>query len=99
MKINVSSIKFKVDSKLETLIKEKIEKLSNHYDSIISSDVVLKLSNTSLEENKIVEIRLAIKGNDIFSKKQNKTFEEALDNATDALKKQLTKHKSKIKKL
>lgn len=99
MKINVSSIKFKVDSKLETLIKEKIEKLSSHYDSILSSDVILKLGNTTVEENKIIEIRLAIKGNDIFSKKQSKTFEEALDNATDALKKQLTKHKSKIKKL
>jgi len=35
----------------------------------------------------------------LFSKKQSKTFEEALDNATDALKKQLIKHKEKVKKV
>jgi len=99
MKINVNSVKFKVDSKLESLIKEKIEKLSVLYDSILSSDVILKLDNTSTIDNKVVEVRLAIKGNDLFSKKQSKTFDEALDNATDALKKQLTKHKGKVKKI
>jgi len=99
MKINVNSIKFKTDSKLETLIREKIEKLSTHYDSIISSDITLKLENTNAVDNKVVEVRLAIRGNDLYSKKQSKTFEEALDSATDALKKQLTKHKEKVKRI
>lgn len=99
MKIKVSSIKFKVDTKLDTFIRDKVEKLSAHYDSIISSDIMLKLDNANTIENKIVEIRVVIKGNDLFTKKQSKTFEEALDNATDALKKQLIKHKEKIKKV
>jgi len=99
MKINVNSVKFKVDTKLDTLIRDKVEKLSSHYDNIVSSDVTLKLDNANTVENKIVEIKVAIRGNDLFSKKQSKTFEEALDNATDALKKQLIKHKEKIKKI
>jgi putative sigma-54 modulation protein len=99
MKINVNPVKFKVDSKLDAFIREKIEKLSTLYDSIISGDVTLKLENTNTEDNKVVEVRLAIKGNDLYSKKQSKTFEEAIDNATDALKRQLHKHKEKINKL
>ena len=99
MKINVNSVKFKVDTKLDSFIHDKVEKLSAHYDSIISSDVILKLDSANTIENKIVEIKIAIKGNDLFTKKQSKTFEEAIDNATDALKKQLIKHKEKIKKV
>jgi len=99
MKINVNSVKFKVDTKLDSFIRDKVEKLSTHYDNIISSDVILKLDSANTVDNKIVEIKIAIKGNDLFTKKQSNTFEEALDNATDALKKQLIKHKEKIKKL
>jgi len=99
MKINVNSVKFKVDTKLDAFIRDKVEKLSSHNDSIISSDVILKLDSANTVENKIVEIKVAIRGNDLFSKKQSKTFEEALDNATDALKKQLIKHKEKVKKI
>jgi putative sigma-54 modulation protein len=38
---------------------------------------------------------LQIPGNDLFAKKQAKTFEEAIDSPSDALKKQIT---SAIKK-
>jgi len=99
MKINVNPIKFKVDSKLDSFIREKVEKLSTHYDSILSSDITLRIDNTATIDNKVVEIRVAVKGNDLFSKKQSKTFEEAVDNAADALKKQLLKHKGKVKKI
>ena len=93
MKINVNSVKFKVDTKLDAFIRDKVEKLASHDDSIISSDVILKLDSANTIDNKIVEIKVAIRGTDLFSKKQSNTFEEALDNATDALKKQLIKHK------
>jgi putative sigma-54 modulation protein len=36
-----------------------------------------------------------VPGNDLFAKKQSKSFEEATDIAVDALRKQLTKHKEK----
>jgi len=98
MEIKVSAIKFKADSKLEDFIKEKIEKLNTHYDSILGSDVMLKVDNTNTVENKIAEVKIMIKGNDLFAKKQCKTFEEAVDSATDALKKQILKHKAKLKK-
>ncbi|MCQ2271745.1 MAG: ribosome-associated translation inhibitor RaiA [Bacteroidales bacterium] len=95
MNVTISAIKFKADQKLETFITEKIEKLTKLHDGIIGSEVTLKLDNTDKPENKIVEIRVKIKGNDALASKTAKTFEEATDQAIEALKKQLVKSKEK----
>jgi len=97
MQLEIRSIHFKADKKLEEFIKDKIEKLSQFYDGVIGSEVILKLSNTETTENKITEIRLSIRGNDLYASKQSKSFEEATDNAIEALRRQLIKHKEKIR--
>jgi putative sigma-54 modulation protein len=95
MKVIINSVHFKADQKLETFITTKIEKLSKKHDDIIGSDVTLKLENAETPDNKITEIRISLKGNDLYASKQSKTFEEATDQAIDALKKQLEKKKGK----
>ncbi len=97
MRININAVHFKTDKKLEDFITEKVEKLSSLYDGIVGSEVVLKVGNTDSPDNKIAEIRLEIRGNDLFAKKQCKTFEEATDTAVEALRKQLVKYKEKLK--
>lgn len=97
MKINISSLHFKTDKKLDDFIKEKVEKLSTFYDGIISADITLKAEKSETIENKLVDIRLAIKGNDLFAKKESASFEEAIDDVVEALRKQLIKHKEKVK--
>ncbi len=99
MNVNISSINFKADSKLEDFIKEKVEKLSVFFDGVMESDVKLRLEQASNNENKIAEIKLIVPGNDLFAKKQAKSFEEAIDNAVHALRKQLMKRKEKTKGL
>ena len=98
MKVSINPVHFKADKKLVSFIEQKVEKLTLFYDGIIGSEVSLKLSNQTDRENKIAEIRLNIKGSDLYAKKQCNTFEEAIDQAADALKKQLTKHKDKSRK-
>jgi putative sigma-54 modulation protein len=98
MKVNINSVHFKADKKLVTFIEQKVDKLSNFYDGIIGGDVSLKVSNKNDKENKTAEIRIFIKGSDLFAKKESNTFEEATDQAIDALKTQLTKRKDKVKK-
>ena len=98
MTIHISSVHFKADQKLEAFITNKIEKLSKHFQDVIGAEVVLKLDNTDTPENKITEIKLLIKGNDLFASEQSKSFEEATDEAVDALKKQAEKYKSKYTK-
>ncbi len=97
MQININSVHFKVDKQLEDFITDRIQKVGKYHDNIIGSDVVLKLENTDKPENKIAEIRLKIRGNDLISSKQCKTFEEATDSAVEALRRQLKKVKTKQK--
>ncbi len=95
MKVNINSVHFKTDKRLDTFISEKVEKLTDLYDGIIGSEVTLRVNNGEDHDNKVAEIRLLVPGNDLFAKKQSKSFEEATDIAVDALRKQLTKHKQK----
>ncbi len=97
MNVTISSIHFKADSKLEEFIREKTSKLAKLFDGVIGCEVTLKLDSATNNENKITEIRVMIPGNDLFAKKQAKTFEEATDNAVDALKRQVKKHKQKLR--
>jgi len=98
MKVNITSVHFKADSKLENFIERKVGKLSGLIEGVMGSEVTLKLENSENRDNKIAEIRLLIKGYDLYAKKQSKTFEEATDTAVDALKKQLEKYKDKKRK-
>ena len=97
MNIKINSVHFKADGKLETFIKERLQKMVSIYEGIIGSEVILKLENTESRDNKMVEIKLIIRGYNLFAKKQARSFEEATDQATEALKKQLIKHKEKIR--
>ena len=94
MDIKVQSIHFDADKKLVDFVEEKVGKLSQYYDKIIGGDVFLKLESSD-SANKVAEIRIKIPGNDLFAKKQCKSFEEATDEAVEALRRQISKHKSK----
>jgi len=97
MNIKINSVHFKADKKLEAFIKDKLDKLQTYFEGVISSEVMLKKDNTETRENKIAEVRLLIKGYDLFAKKESTTFEAAVDLAADALRKQLVKHKEKVR--
>jgi len=97
MNVNITSVRFKADKKLQEFITEKIEKLTNTYNGVIGSNVTLRLDNSEDARNKVTEIRLMVRGYDMFAKKKCKTFEEATDTAVEALRKQLKKHKEKLR--
>jgi putative sigma-54 modulation protein len=98
MNIKMHSIRFDADQKLISFIDTKVNKLPTVYDDILGAEVFLRLDKDSDRENKLVEIKLDVKGQTVFAKKQCKTFEEATDLSIDALKKQLVKRKSKFRK-
>ena len=94
----INSVHFKADSKLEEFITQKVEKLCAKHSDVINAEVTLKLDNTDTPENKIADIRLMMRGEDLFASKQSKSFEESIDTSIDALKKQLEKYKGKTVK-
>lgn len=97
MKVTIQTLHFKADRKLENFVEAKLDKLGNVYESVIGAEVVLRLENVEDNQNKIADIRLMIPGSDLFASKHSKTFEEASDQAVEALRKQLAKHKEKIR--
>ena len=97
MTVKIQSLHFTADKKLLGFIEERIDKLTHLYDGIIKSEVILKLDKSDDAENKIAEIKIHISGNDLFAKKQCKSFEESIDTGIDALKNQIKKHKKKLK--
>ena len=97
MEIKIHSIKFDANQKLLEFIESKVKKFGQFYDKIVEVEIFLRLDKNQNTENKVVEMKLIIPGNDLFAKKQCKSFEEATDQAANALEKQLKKHKEKIK--
>jgi len=96
MNVNVQSIKFDADKKLIDFIEKKVIKLEKFFDGIVGAEVYLRLDNQPID-NKKVEIRLEIPGNDVFAERTSKSFEESTDLCVDALKTQLNKAKDKLK--
>ena len=95
MKVNVHAVNFTVDRKLVDFIQERTDKLEKFYDKVVSCDVYLKVEKTSEKENKVVEIKLIVPGDDFLVTKQCKTFEEATDQSAEALERLLLKRKEK----
>ena len=97
MNIKVNSVRFDADQKLIDHVNKKVNKLGQFFDGIIGAEVFLRLENVQDDENKIAEVKLLIPGNDLFVKKQSKTFEEAINKAVETLNRQVTKYKEKLK--
>lgn len=98
MNINVHSIHFDADKKLVSFIEEKIEKLTQFHDGILSASVYLRLEKDGENHaNKVVEIRLAVPGNALFAKRNGKSFEEAAIEAAEALRSQAGRTKERLR--
>ncbi|MFW5773047.1 MAG: ribosome hibernation-promoting factor, HPF/YfiA family [Tangfeifania sp.] len=98
MEIIINSVHFSTDQKLVDFVNKKVGKLDTFFDGIINAEVTLKVLKPETARNKIAEIKLSIPANGyLFAKKQADTFEEATDLTVDAIRKQLTRYKEKLK--
>ena len=97
MRLQVHSIHFNADRKLIDFIQNKIDKLETFYDRLVDGEVFLRINNEGID-NKTVEIKLKVPGNQLFAKEHARSFEAATDLATEALRTQLKKFKTRIKK-
>ncbi len=95
MKITVQSVNFNAASDLVKFVNERITNLEKYYDKIIDAEAFLKVQQTSDKENKLVEIKINVPGDEFMVKKTGKTFEEAASTTTDSLRRLLMKKKQK----
>ncbi|MEI8112074.1 MAG: ribosome-associated translation inhibitor RaiA [Bacteroidia bacterium] len=98
MNIQLNTVHFTADQKLTDFVNKKVSKLDTYLEGIIGAEVILKVVKPETVNNKIAEIKLSIPGYDnLFAEKQADTFEEAIDLAIEAIRRQLTKVKEKVK--
>jgi putative sigma-54 modulation protein len=95
MRTHTEAVHFTADTKLLLYIDKKLEKLQLFFDKIIDANVMLKLENVGQVKEKIAEIKIHLPGTTIFAKESNKSFEVAVDEAVESLRKQLIKYKER----
>ena len=98
MKVNVQAIDFNAKAELEAFINEKIVKLEQYSDKIVSADVHMHVVKPEVSNNKEVMLKVAVPGEDLVATKVADSFEEAFANCMDAIKIQIVKAKEKKQK-
>jgi ribosomal subunit interface protein len=98
MNIQVKTVHFTADQKLVDFVNKKVPKLDTYFDGIIGAEVIMKVVKPETNNNKVAEIKLSIPGADyLLAEKQADSFEEAIDLAIDAIRRQISKFNEKLK--
>lgn len=97
MDIQTHSNGLQVSSALQEFINKKVSKIETFVEKLTTIDVYLKMENHSQIKDKTTDIKINIPGGTLFASQTAKTFEEAIDEATDSIIIQIKKHKEKEK--
>ncbi|MFR9620634.1 MAG: ribosome-associated translation inhibitor RaiA [Rikenellaceae bacterium] len=95
MDVKIQSVKFDADVKLLAFVEGKMAKLERFADRATGADVIMKLDKDHQKGNKVVTIALRVPGDELVAESRAKSFEEAVDESIDALKKQIERVKDK----
>lgn len=96
MRVQTKSIHFTADAQLLELIHERLQKLELFFDHIIEASVTLKLEKNGQVQDKIVEVKINVPGEQLVAKDTSKKFEVSLDAVVEALRKQIVRYKEKM---
>lgn len=95
MDIKIQSLKFDASKQLIEFIEKKLSRLERFAENPTGVDVVLRLEKDDEKGNKVALVTLHIPGGDILTEQRARTFEEAIDEALDVVKRQIEKRKDK----
>jgi putative sigma-54 modulation protein len=96
MEIRIRSIHFDASEQLQDFIRKKVSKLEKIYGDTTTVEVSLKVTKPEVSENKKAGINLFATGEVFHASKVCDTFEQAVDDALNALEKQIHKYKEKL---
>lgn len=97
MEVKIKSIHFDATEKLHDFIEKKMTKLEKSSDLIGKAEVTLKIVKPETAKNKETNIRITVPNDELFAQKVCDTFEEGIDLCTEALLKQISKYKEKLR--
>lgn len=97
MNVQIQSVKFDADRRLIEFVEAKMAKLDRFADRSTGAEVILKLDKDHDKGNKVATITLHLPGEELVAEDRAKSFEEAVDSAIDALKRQIEKAKERVR--
>ncbi len=97
MEVRIQAIHFDASERLQDFIQKKVTKLEKYCDDIKKVEVSLKVVKPETAMNKEAGIKVMALNGEFFAEKVSDTFEESVDVCVDALSKQLTKAKEKLR--
>ena len=98
MNVQIQSVKFDADRRLVDFVEAKMAKMDRFAERSTGAEVILILDKDHEKGNKVATVTLHLPGEDLVAEHRSKAFEESVDEAIDALKRQLEKFKGKFEK-
>ncbi len=97
MTVNFQYVGVDVSESLSAFTKEKLEKLFNRYEFLISAMVYFKQEGNNSDTGKICNIELSLPGPRIYATSDEHNFEVAVRETISDLERQLKKRKEVYK--
>lgn len=91
--MNVKKNKYK-----RGFLQRRLEKLDHLFDDITDKEVNLKKLSRSDKKDHKAEIRLRVPHSSLYASGTAKTYEAAVDQAAEGMRKQLEKYKGKVQR-
>ncbi len=92
MKLQIQSVHFDADQKLLDFAETKVNKLEKFDENLIAGEIILSLDKDHDNGNKVAVVKLS---GDLVAERRAPSFEQAIDECVDALKRQIEKNKNR----
>lgn len=97
MNLKITSHHVEITPAMRSHLEDKLIKISNHFDQVLSISVTLSINNEKEKDlRNHAEITLHLKGKDLFAEAHNGDMYHAMDLVVDKLDRQVLKHKEKV---
>ncbi len=93
MQINITGHHIEVTPALRAYVTEKLQRISRHFDHVISIDVILKIEN----HHKQAEAKVNAAGKPLFAQESGDDMYAAIDGLSDKLDKQVRRYKDRVR--
>ncbi|MCB0717231.1 MAG: ribosome-associated translation inhibitor RaiA [Bacteroidetes bacterium] len=96
MEVRITSRRFSLGESQKREIEEKVSKLTQYYDGITDTQVILDHSSSS-SSSKIAELNVNVFRQTLVSQAEGDTIESAMDAAAERMRRQLMRYKEKLR--
>jgi len=94
MQLNITGHHIEVTPALRAYVTEKLQRISRHFDHVISINVILKVENSQQQQ---AEGTVHAAGKSLFAQDSANDLYAAIDGLSDKLDKQVRRYKDKIR--